>query len=76
MSNSRSGRIFFVHDHGLMAQRFDTRRMEVIGTPELIAPQELEPDGAFFRSGFSVSAEWSHRIPVSLRQHLPALLVR
>jgi eukaryotic-like serine/threonine-protein kinase len=50
-----SGRIFFVRDNGLMAQPFDTKRMEVTGTPELIAPQELEPDGAFFFSGFSVS---------------------
>jgi Tol biopolymer transport system component len=50
-----SGRIFFVRDNSLMAQPFDTKRMEVTGTPELIAPQELEPDGAFFLSGFSVS---------------------
>jgi Tol biopolymer transport system component len=50
-----SGRIFFVRDNGLMAQPFDTKRMEVTGTPELIAPRELEPDGAFFFSPFSVS---------------------
>jgi len=50
-----SGRIFFVRDHDLMAQPFDTKRMEVTGSPELIVRQELEPDGAFFRSGFSVS---------------------
>ncbi|MFL6414987.1 MAG: protein kinase domain-containing protein, partial [Bryobacteraceae bacterium] len=50
-----SGRIFFVRDHGLMAQHFDSRRMELTGIPELIAPQELEPDVASFRSGFSVS---------------------
>jgi eukaryotic-like serine/threonine-protein kinase len=50
-----SGRIFFVRDHDLMALPFDTKRMEVTGTPELVVRQELEPDGAFFRSGFSVS---------------------
>jgi Tol biopolymer transport system component len=49
------GRIFFVHDRSLMAQRFDTKRMQVTGMPELIARQELQQDVAFSRSGFSVS---------------------
>jgi serine/threonine protein kinase/Tol biopolymer transport system component len=50
-----SGRIFYVRNRSLMAQPFDAGRMEVTGTPEQIAPQELEPDVAFARSGFSVS---------------------
>ena len=55
MSNSPSGRIFFVRDRSLMAQPFDTKRMQVTGMPELIARQELQQDVAFSRSGFSVS---------------------
>ena len=50
-----SGRIFFVHDRSLMAQPFDTKRMQVTGMPELIARQELQQDVAFSLSGFSVS---------------------
>ena len=50
-----SGRIFYVRNRSLMAQPFDTRRMEITGTPEQVAPQEMEPDVAFSRSGFSVS---------------------
>lgn len=50
-----SGRIFYVRNRSLMAQPFDARRMEVTDTPEQIAPQEMEPDVAFSRSGFSVS---------------------
>jgi len=49
------GRIFFVRDRSLMAQRFDTKRMQVTGMPELIARRELEPDVAYSRSGFSMS---------------------
>jgi hypothetical protein len=49
------GRIFFVHDHSLMAQPFDTKRMQVTGIPELIVRQELQQDVASSRSGFSVS---------------------
>jgi len=41
------GRIFFVRDRSLMAQRFDTKRMQVTGMPELIARRELQPDVAF-----------------------------
>ena len=70
------GRIFFVRDHGLMAQRFDTKRMQVTGMPELIARQELEPDVAFSRSGFSVSQNGVIVFRSAVRQHLPALLVR
>jgi serine/threonine protein kinase len=48
-------RVYFVRDRSLFAQSFDMRHMELTGKPELVAPEELEGDPAFFRYGFSVS---------------------
>ncbi|MBV8810051.1 MAG: protein kinase, partial [Acidobacteriaceae bacterium] len=50
-----AGRIFFVRSRSLMAQRFDVKRMELRDQPEVIVSQEIEPEVAFLRSGFSVS---------------------
>jgi eukaryotic-like serine/threonine-protein kinase len=50
-----SGRIFFVRDRSLMAQAFNLKKFQLSGTPEVIAPQELEPEPAFSRTGYSVS---------------------
>lgn len=50
-----SGRLYFVRDRSLMAQAFDLKTFQLRRTPEVIAPQELEPELAFFRTGYSVS---------------------
>ncbi len=50
-----AGRIFFVRNRSLMAQSFDAKRMELRDQPEVIVSQEIEPEVAFLRSGFSIS---------------------
>ena len=65
-----------MHDHSLMAQPFDTKRMQVTGMPELIARAGAAAGRRLFPFGIFRVSEWSHSIPVSLRQHLSALLVR
>jgi len=51
-----NGKLFFEKDRSLMAQPFDANRLELTGSPEVIAPQELELGVAFYQAGFSVSA--------------------
>ena len=50
-----SRRLFYVRDRSLMAQPFNLERFQTAGPPESVAQQELEPDPAFNRAGFSVS---------------------
>jgi serine/threonine protein kinase/Tol biopolymer transport system component len=52
-----SGRLFFVRDRSLMIQPFDSDRLQIAGPAEPLAQQELEPDPAFSRAGFSVSSD-------------------
>jgi serine/threonine protein kinase/Tol biopolymer transport system component len=49
------GRLYYVRDRSLMAQAFDVKKFQLTGTPEVIVPQELDPDPSFFRAGYSVS---------------------
>src|SRR5271168_3976296 len=51
-----SGDLYFARDRSLMSQHFDFTKLELTGSPRLIVQQELEPDPAFSRSDFSVSA--------------------
>ena len=44
-----------MRDRSLMAQAFDVKKFQLMGTPEVIVPQELDPDPTFFRTGYSVS---------------------
>jgi Tol biopolymer transport system component len=50
-----SGRLLYVRDRSLMAQAFDTDRLELSGLAESIVEQELLTDTGFMNSGFSVS---------------------
>jgi serine/threonine protein kinase len=50
-----SGRLLYVRDRSLMAQSFDTDRLELSGPAESIVEQELLTDTGFMNSGFSVS---------------------
>ena len=49
------GRLYYVRDRSLMAQAVDVKKFQLMGTPEVIVPQELDPDPTFFRAGYSVS---------------------
>ena len=51
-----AGRLYHVRDRSLVAQPFDLLRFQTSGPAEPLAPQEVEPDPAFSRAGFSVSA--------------------
>jgi len=50
-----SERLLYVRDRSLMAQAFDTDRLELRGLAESIVEQELLTDTGFMNSGFSVS---------------------
>src|SRR5208283_956615 len=49
-----SERLLYVRDRSLMAQSFDTDRLELRGLAESIVEQELLTDTGFMNSGFSV----------------------
>ncbi|HEV8383335.1 MAG TPA: protein kinase [Candidatus Acidoferrales bacterium] len=50
-----SGNLLYVRDRFLIAQPFDSDRLETRGPPVPIGEQEVEKDLAFSKSGFSVS---------------------
>jgi eukaryotic-like serine/threonine-protein kinase len=50
-----SSRLYYVRDGSLMVQRFDLKRLQLVGQPEAVSRQELEEAPAFSRAGFSVS---------------------
>jgi Tol biopolymer transport system component len=49
------GRLYYVRDRSLMAQAFDVKKFQLMGTAEVIVPHELDLDPSFFRAGYSVS---------------------
>jgi len=51
-----SGRLLFVQNRSLMAQRFDLRRLQLAGSATVLVEQELEKDSAFSNSNFSTGA--------------------
>jgi len=50
-----SGHLLYVRDRRLMAQPFDTARLETTAPAVPIGEQELEKEMAFYRAGFSTS---------------------
>ena len=50
------GKVFYVRDGTLYAQKLDVGRHALVGEPEPIVNQELEQDTGFSRSGFSIAA--------------------
>ncbi|HXR32672.1 MAG TPA: protein kinase [Verrucomicrobiae bacterium] len=50
-----SGRLVFVRDRSLMAQAFDTARLELSGSAQSIVEQGLLTDTGFRNSGYSIS---------------------
>jgi hypothetical protein len=58
------GRLYFVRDRSLMAQAFDVKKFQLMGTPEVILPQELDQIPRF-RAGYSslIMVQWSSSQP-------------
>jgi eukaryotic-like serine/threonine-protein kinase len=50
-----NGRLFFVRDGTLFAQKFDEAKLKLVGDPVAVVAQELEQDTGFSRSGFTVA---------------------
>ena len=50
-----SDRLLYVRESNLIAQPFDSKRLQTTGPPVIIAEQELKPDPGFWGSTFSVS---------------------
>ena len=50
-----SGYLLYVQERSLMAQPFDTAKLQTMGAPVALAAEELEKQRGFSESGFSVS---------------------
>ena len=49
------GKLLFVRDGTLFAQKLDTEKLRLVGEEEAVVTQEIEQDTGFSRSGFSLA---------------------